>query len=315
MIGRRTFGSALLSGVVACSRRENKDSPRGPVPVVAPPEDGGAALRGAVRVVKWTLPQTGTDGASTPTPVVALVPAWGAPGERFPVLIALHGRGEAMKKPEDGAMGWAKDYDLTRAIARLGAPPLTDADFEGFSDRARMAAHNDALRAKAFGGVIVLCPYLFDIDLVGSNAIRAYGRFLVTTLLPHARRETPAIDTPHATGIDGVSLGGAVALRAGLMFAESFGAIGTLQPALHEEQTQDLVALARAGRQKNAALQLRLLTSDQDYFKAAVYRVSSAWKQAGVAHEMVEVPGPHDYAFNRGPGALEMMLWHDRALR
>jgi predicted esterase len=247
--------------------------------------------------------------------VVALVPAWGAPGEKFPVLVALHGRGEALKRPEDGAMGWARDYELTRAIARLSAPPLTDADFEGFSDRARMAAHNDALRGRPFGGVIVLCPYLPDLDLVGSHAIRAYGRFVVTTLLPHARRETPAMETARATGIDGVSLGGAVALRAGMTYADGFGAVGSLQPAVHEEQTQDLVALARSARTRNPSLALRLLTSDQDYFKPAVHKVSSAWKSAGISHEIVEVPGPHDYPFNRGPGALEMLLWHDRVLR
>jgi len=27
------------------------------------------------------------------------------------------------------------------------------------------------------------------------------------------------------------------------------------------------------------------------------------------------VTGPHDYAFNRGPGALEMLAYHDRVLR
>ena len=34
-----------------------------------------------------------------------------------------------------------------------------------------------------------------------------------------------------------------------------------------------------------------------------------------VAHEFVVVAGPHDYAFNRGPGGIEMLLWHDRVLR
>jgi hypothetical protein len=29
----------------------------------------------------------------------------------------------------------------------------------------------------------------------------------------------------------------------------------------------------------------------------------------------VTVPGPHDYEFNRGPGAYEMLMFHDRVLR
>ena len=33
------------------------------------------------------------------------------------------------------------------------------------------------------------------------------------------------------------------------------------------------------------------------------------------AHDLVIVPGPHDYAFNRGPGCAEMLLWQERALR
>jgi iron(III)-salmochelin esterase len=27
------------------------------------------------------------------------------------------------------------------------------------------------------------------------------------------------------------------------------------------------------------------------------------------------IPGGHDYTFNRGPGGIEMLLWHDRVLR
>jgi hypothetical protein len=35
---------------------------------------------------------------------------------------------------------------------------------------------------------------------------------------------------------------------------------------------------------------------------------------AGIAHDFAEVVGPHDYSFNRGPGSIELLLWHDRAL-
>ena len=59
---------------------------------------------------------------------------------------------------------------------------------------------------------------------------------------------------------------------------------------------------------------LRLLTSSRDYFRTAIRATSAAWTDAGVAHELVDIPGPHDYPFNRGPGAIEMLLWHDRVL-
>jgi DNA-binding CsgD family transcriptional regulator len=84
-------------------------------------------------------------GVSTRAAIV--VPSWGA-GARFPVLVALHGRGESLKPPSAGALGWPKDYALTRAIARACAPPLTDADYEGMSDPARLASTNRDLAAR-----------------------------------------------------------------------------------------------------------------------------------------------------------------------
>jgi hypothetical protein len=59
---------------------------------------------------------------------------------------------------------------------------------------------------------------------------------------------------------------------------------------------------------------LRLLTSHDDFFHDAIVSVSQAWRAAGVAHEFADVPGPHDYVFNRGPGSLELLLWYDRIL-
>ena len=58
----------------------------------------------------------------------------------------------------------------------------------------------------------------------------------------------------------------------------------------------------------------RLLTSREDYFKRAIRSTSTAWRAAGIEHDFEELPGPHDYPFNRGPGAIEMLLWHDRLL-
>ena len=317
-IGRRRLlaGAGALSvfglSGLGCSSRKNasKDAPPAMSVYSAAPE-AGAPPRGAVRMLEWDVPG-GTNGAGR---VAVLVPAWGAPDERFPVLFALHGRGEALKNPKDGALGWPRDYALTRAYARLAAPPLTDDDLEKMSDRARLQRTNADLAARPFGGVITVCPYLPDLDLADQGGIRTYGRFLIEVVLPRVRAETPAMPAPSATGIDGVSLGGAVALRVGLANPQAFGALGTLQAAVQRQQAAELAAAARAARAKNPALKLRLLTSDGDYFKDAIQAIDRAWKDGGIEHEYVEVPGPHDYPFNRGPGAFEMLLWHDRALR
>ncbi|MCA9585731.1 MAG: esterase [Myxococcales bacterium] len=305
---RRTFLSGAL--VAACSRRDQKaptpPAPPTPAPVTTPRDATVLGPRGEVELREWDM----GDGMRA----AVLVPTWAPPDVKFPVLVALHGRGEAMKGPALGAMGWPKDYALVRAYGRMCAPPLVDADFEGFVDDARKRAINDDLGKTPFGGLVVACPYLPDLELRKPEAIAPYARFIVDTLLPRVRRETPALTTAAATGIDGVSLGGAVALRAGLTHPEAFGAVGSLQAAIGEDQTEELTALARAARAKNPTLALRLLTSDKDYFKAAIHATSRAWKDAGVRHDMRLVPGPHDYPFNRGPGAIEMLYWHDRRL-
>jgi enterochelin esterase-like enzyme len=124
----------------------------------------------------------------------------------------------------------------------------------------------------------------------------------------------PALPGAESTGIDGVSLGGVTALRIGLTFPDVFGAVGGIQPALGEGQNAEWTALAVAARAARPALKLRLLTSHDDYFHDTVTSLSSAWHAAGVTHDFADVPGPHDYVFNRGPGSIELLLWHDRAL-
>lgn len=263
--------------------------------------------RGKVGTQSWTFENGGQ--------AIVVVPSWIKPGERLPVLIALHGRGEANKGPALGVMGWPRDYELLRAIERICAPPLTEADYQGFFDRARLEATNTSLVANPFKGLIVVCPYLPDVDLHKAVApARDYARYLLEGVLPRVRAELPALSSAAATGIDGVSLGGAISLRVGTTRAESFGAVGSLQAALSDDQIPEFTKLASAARSQNPHLKLRLLTSSDDYFRAAIGHLSGAWKQAGISHEFVEVPGPHDYPFNRGPGAIEMLLWHDRML-
>jgi iron(III)-salmochelin esterase len=297
-IGRRglVLGGALA---VACARSEQAAG--GGPPALASPN---------VRVLEWDLGAQPWGRARA----VVVVPAWGGSGARFPVLVALHGRGESTKSPSEGAMGWPRDYAMVRAIDRLRAPPLRATDYEGLVDAPRLAETNAALSKRAFGGLIVACPWLPDVRPAATGDISDYTRFVIDALLPRVRAETPAFPTPEATGIDGVSLGGAVALRIGLGRPEAFGAVGGIQPAFNDGQGADWTALAAAARARRPAMRLRLLTSHDDYFREAVTGVSRAWASAGISHDFADVPGPHDYVFNRGPGSIELLLWHDRAL-
>jgi hypothetical protein len=288
------------AAAMACSRSEPA-SGSGPPPIPSSTN---------VRLLEWDL------GSQPwgPGRVVVVVPVWGDETARYPVLVALHGRGEAVKPPAEGAMGWPRDYAMLRAFDRLRAPPLRESDYQGFVDPRRMAEANASLAARPFAGVIVVCPWVPDFDLTATADIAGYGRYITDTLLPRVRRDTVAFSAPEATGIDGVSLGGAVALRVGLASPESFGAVGGIQPALARGQNELWSTLAQAARARRPGMKLRLLTSHADYFRSAITGVSQAWRGAGIDHDFADVPGPHDYVFNRGPGSIELLLWHDRVL-
>jgi hypothetical protein len=267
-----------------------------------------AGACGQVKTDTWTL---GAEGRA-----FTIVPTTESSGSAagFPMLLALHGRGEANKGPALGVLGWPKDYALLRAISRVCTPPLTSEDFEGFVEPDRLKMHNDALEKRAFAGLVVVCPYSPDVDLRKPAQMKEYADYVMGTVLPRARKELPVIAAPRATGIDGVSLGGALSLRIGLGNPEAFGTIGTLQPAIGEDQVPEFTELAKAARAKNPSLKLRLLTSKEDYFRRAIKAADAAWRAAAIDHDFEDLPGPHDYPFNRGPGAIEMLLWHDRLL-
>lgn len=248
--------------------------------------------------------------------VAVSVPS-GGPGQRFPVLVALHGRGESVKGSAAGARGWLDDYQLNRALGRLAQPPLTAQDFEGYVTEARLSELNRGLAAHPYAGLIVVCPYVADV-LRGEAAFEEAERlaaFITEELLPRVYRKTPAIGTAASTGIDGVSLGGRAALLVGLGRPRAFGSVGGLQPAFDASELDRVAELGQRARSENPALALRLLTSDEDYYRATTESLSAALHGRGVAHVFVRVPGTHSYRFNRGPGGYEMLLFHDRVLR
>jgi hypothetical protein len=334
-ITRRALLLALggtATSALACSRREapaaaaRAASPEAPVipPASAspPPLPPAAALadaappRGATRIATWSIAERGPTGE-----VAVVLPddsggsGPGASGTaRWPLVVALHGHGEAMKGPVDGKMGWPRDYALPHAIDRVANPPLTADDVEGFVDADRLAGYNAQLAARPYGGLVVVCPYLPDLNLFRAADLADYGRYIAEVVIPKARRELPVLAAPESTGIDGVSLGGATAMRVGLAHVETFGAVGALQPAIVPDQQQEWVELYRAARARRPSLAVRLTTSLDDVYEGTIVRLSQALRAAGVGHDFADIPGPHDYPFNRGPGAIELLLWHDRVL-
>jgi hypothetical protein len=252
-----------------------------------------------------------------PTDVVISVPAAPSVETRFPVLVAFHGRGESLKGSRRGARGWLDDYLLSRSSERLEHPPLVPADFETYVNAARLEQIHAALRAQPYGGLIVVCPYLPDV--LQRDAAWAAGTaladFVADTLLPRVYAKTPALGTAASTGIDGVSLGGRASLLVGFARPLAFGSVGALQAALDAGEVQRFADLGARALAQNPRLALRLLTSDEDYFRSQNQALSAALSERGVAHGFAQVVGTHSYQFNRGPGALEMLLFHSRVLR
>ena len=281
--------------------------------VVAPlPSASAAASKLSQTEVTWAY----ADTPIGPMSAVVVVPERSA-DERFPILLTFHGMGEARKGAEKGARGWLDDYGMRRAIERLKHPPLTNEDLQGFADSERLARLNAALEKQPYRGLIIVNSYTPDM-LRGDepfSKVPPLAKFALSELLPRAYRETPALGTAPTTGVDGISLGGRAALAIALRNPEAFGAAGGLQPAFDLDNASAVAERALVARQKNPALSFRLLTSDGDYFLGSTRAISQAMRHAGVPHELVVIPGPHDYPFNRGPAVYEMLVHHDRVLR
>src|SRR6185437_5861269 len=123
------------------------------------------------------------------------VPNYLAKGERVPLLVLLHGLGEA-GEPGAGVYAWVERYGLGTAYARLRRPPVERAYRSGavLSD-ARLAEINAALGAQPFRGMAVACPYTPIIGRLPDpeGALDAYSAWIADVVVPRARREAPVI--------------------------------------------------------------------------------------------------------------------------
>lgn len=249
-----------------------------------------------------------------PTRVAVLLPPRRAPDERWPVLVAFHGWGESVRGPERGVWGWAHDYELGASDAELRRRSLRREAFLGFVEPARFERLRRDIARRPYRGAIVVTPYTPDVlDADGGDLAAAYGDWVVSTVLPRVRRELPALATRETMGVDGVSLGGILALETGLRHPETFGVVGALQPAVRGRV--DRVMARYAATASRPSQRIRLVASRGDRLTRDITALHDAMSARGIPHDLRLVEGPHDYVFNRGPGGVEMLLFHDRALR
>ncbi len=236
--------------------------------------------------------------------------------ERLPLVIAFHGKAESKLGPERGYRAWLDRYGLVRAYEALLGGLLVREAFGGLVRDAELKARNAELTARPFKGVFVVGVYTPDLmeEVDHPERIDAYAEWVAKKLVPKAQRMFPVLsDVPRSVGVDGVSLGGMVALEVGLRYPALFGAVGTMQPAIRGREAE----LAERARRAHAVAPqvLRLLSSDKDPLLETTRVFSQELRKRRTPHVLQVTPGGHDYAFNQGPGAIELLHFHDRALR
>jgi predicted esterase len=299
-MARRAFlsGMAAFGVGAACSR-------------------GKAGERGGSGTSEPSAPAPGWSDVAFPASsdqpdgqLAAVLAPDGAKG--WPLLVALHGRGEAGRGLAAGAHGWRDDYGLDAIRARLEKPPLASSDTADMLPAERLQSLNASLAASPWRGLLVACPYTPVPTGRDLASAAPFARFVAGALIAKVGELAGA--APPQVGIDGVSMGGRYALQLGLSSPEVYAAVGALQPAISEEEAGDFAELAAKARAKRPQV-IRLVSSDGDPFLGPTKRLSEELAKRDVPHRLIVTSGPHDYAWNRGPGAVELLMFHERVLR
>lgn len=271
------------------------------------------ARPGDVQVVRFMV--HGLSGDREPA-----IGVWSRAGlektERLPLVIAFHGMGESKLGPERGYRAWVDQYGLTSAYDALLGGLLVRSAFGDLVRDAELKAFNQELKAHPFKGVFVVGVYTPDLlsEVDHPERIDAYAQWIAKKLVPKAQSMFPLVtDVPGSVGVDGVSLGGMVALEVGFRFPDVFAAVGAMQPAVRGREAELAERALRA--QAVAPQTIRLLSSDKDPLLGTTRKLSEELRARQVSHTLKVTLGGHDYAFNRGPGAIELLRFHDRALR
>ncbi len=281
--------------------------------VLAPFSPSSRAESALVQTARFGV--VGPDGSNQAG--VGVWPRARKPGQRLPIVIAFHGMTESKAGPQRGFLAWPNDYALLDAYEALLRPPLTKTAFGGLVRDAELSALNAELVARPIQGVFVVGIYtpdlLADQGREREQKVAAYADWVANVLVPRVRDVFPVTsETPRQVGVDGVSLGGMVALEVGVRHPEVFGSIGSMQPAIRGSEASVADRLAQAASKH--PLQIRLLSSDHDPLLPVTRTLSEQLRKRQVPHSLLVTPGGHDYAFNRGPGAIELLRFHDRAL-
>ncbi len=304
-----TAPSISSSSSTASSAPTVPELPDAPYPVAEPKE---RVAGDELALHDWKLP----GDPKIARRAVVLVPRHLTKKERVPLLVLLHGLAETVDE-EMGAYAWVKRYGVAEGYAHLRAPAtITREGLGKMASDERCVEVRDELSKSPFRGMVVACPYTPNIWKTGPNvewAIDAHTQWIFDVLLPRLYSETPALAGPEHLGVDGVSLGGYASLGVGVRRAQELGSIGCVQAAISVAEAPSWAARIEKAFAAGAR-PLHLMTSTLDVFRKPVEALDAALSARKVPHDFRLAIGPHDQPFLRGPGSVEMLLWHARQL-
>ena len=234
----------------------------------------------------------------------------------LPLLILFHGLGETGNEAL-GIHAWFQRYGLPEAYQRLSTPPvLRTLPRQRYLSDERLSEINRELAAAPFPDLAIVCP--FTPNVLGkdpsSPVLDRYAEYIEHALLPAVRAATPTEDGSARLGIDGVSLGGYVALEVFSRKPELFGVLGSMQGAFGAQLAEVYARRIAEASAKFGPRRVHVTTSSFDPFRAAAERLAQRLRERGVSSTFTLADGPHDQTFLREVGTLELLLFQARAL-
>jgi iron(III)-salmochelin esterase len=274
----------------------------------------GAAQPGAEFVHHRRISVKGVDGDAQP--VAIIVPrrpdrAMAPPEGRYAMLVALHDLRGAERGPSKGPMMWSVNFELPVAMGALEGGRLDRRNFNGFVTGEHLDAVNELLAKSPFRAPVVVSPYVPDLSAASEAEMSRYADWIVDVVLPAVRDSFDGVARGReGTGIDGIGLGGRVALEVGLRKTDTFAAVGAIQPLLETDSARAVAERV----EPDAGQAIRLVTSEEDPHRAATLALSSGLRERSMPHVLVDTPGTHDIEYGRGAGAVELLRFHSSAL-
>jgi iron(III)-salmochelin esterase len=231
---------------------------------------------------------------------------------KYPLVIAFGGAGECVRSPREGALAWLYYYKTDEAVRALANNRLTPDDFRLLISPQHLNAFNRRLKNRPYGGIILACPSSPPLLPQVGLEYPEYEEYIMDELIPALKSRYRVADA--RVGIDGVSMGGARAMYYGFKYPAVFASIGSVQGAFgpYFDIYRHFVERHRETLRKRS---IQLVTSDRDPMAPSVERMHRLLLDNSIPHLYLKLTGPHGYIFNQGPGALELLVFHDHALR